>query len=153
MESWTSFLRKGARKRRVNRIVLDASAVLAMIQGEPGGERVEALLDAIEPGTEGKIAICSVNWCEVLTRTRRDNDGMTAEELTAALAGVELVPFGRADAEVAAAYALINQSLSLGDRACLALAKTLQATAWTAERLWSRISLDVPVELIRAESR
>jgi PIN domain nuclease of toxin-antitoxin system len=133
----------------VSNIVLDASAVLAMIQGEPGGERVEALLDAMELGAGGKVAICSVNWCEVLTRTRRDNDGMTAQELTAALCGVELVPFGRVDAEVAAGYAQVNQALSLGDRACLALAKTLRATAWTAERLWSRIPLDVPIELIR----
>ena len=133
----------------MSNVVLDASAVLALIQGEPGGERVEALLDAMEFSTDGKVAICSVNWCEVLTRTMRDNDGMTAQELTAVLSGVELVPFGQGHAEVAAGYAQFNQALSLGDRACLALAKTLGATAWTAERLWSRIPLDVPIELIR----
>jgi ribonuclease VapC len=133
----------------VNNIVLDASAVLAMILNEPGGERIEELLGSIELGSNGKIAICSVNWCEVLTRASRDYDGMTAQELTAALAGVEVVPFGRADAEVATDYALVSQALSLGDRACLALAQTLQATAWTTERLWTRVPLDVPIELIR----
>lgn len=133
----------------MNSIVLDSAAVLAMVQGERGGERVEALLDSIELGADVKVAVSSVNWCEVLTRTKRDNDGMTAQELTAALSGVELVPFGRADAEVAANYAVVNRALSLGDRACLALAKSLQATAWTADRIWMEFKLDVPVELIR----
>ena len=130
-------------------IVLDSAAVLAMIQGEPGGERIEALLDSIELGADVQVAISSVNWCEVLTRTRRDHHGMTAEELAAALSGVELVPFGKAAAELAAGYAQIDRVLSLGDRACIALAKTRNATAWTADRIWALVQLDVPVELIR----
>jgi len=120
-----------------------------MVQGEPGGERVEALLDALEGGAQTQIFISSVNWCEILTRTQRDYRGMTAEELTAALASIELVPFDKATAEVAAGYALVSQALSLGDRACLALAKINKATAWTADRLWVQFNLDVPVELIR----
>jgi PIN domain nuclease of toxin-antitoxin system len=128
---------------------LDSAAVLAMVQGEPGGERVEALLDALELGADVQIAISSVNWCEVLTRTQRDNRGMTAEELTAALAGIEQVPFDKAAAELAASYARVSQTLSLGDRACLALAKTNRATAWTADRIWTQCNLDVPIELIR----
>jgi len=133
----------------VNSIVLDSAAVLAMIQGEPGGARVDALLDSIERGEDVQVAISSVNWCEVLTRTQREYDGMTAEELTAALAGVELVPFGKASAELAAKYAQVDRALSLGDRACLALAKSRGATAWTADRIWAQFKLDVPVELIR----
>ena len=61
----------------MNSIVLDSVAVLAMIQGEPGGAQPEALLDSIELGAEVQAAICSLNWCEVLTRTQRDYDGMT----------------------------------------------------------------------------
>ena len=133
----------------MNRIVLDSAAVLAMIQGEPGGERVEALLDAAELGADVQVAISSVNWCEILTRTQRDNNGMASEELSAALAGVKLIPFDKAAAELAAGYALVSQALSLGDRACLALAKINHATAWTADRVWIQFKLDVPVELIR----
>jgi PIN domain nuclease of toxin-antitoxin system len=128
---------------------LDSAAVLAMLQGEPGGERVEAILDAMELGADVQVAISSVNWCEVLTRTQRDHRGMAAEELTAALAGIELIPFSKEAAEIAASYALISQALSLGDRACLALAKINYATAWTADRIWVQFNLDVPVELIR----
>jgi PIN domain nuclease of toxin-antitoxin system len=69
--------------------------------------------------------------------------------LTAALAGVEFVPFGPIDAEIASNYALVSRALSLGDRACLALAKTVGATAWTADRMWIQFQLDVPIELIR----
>ena len=137
------------RKRRVNRIVLDASAVLAMILNEPGGERVDALLDALELGSDAEVFISSVNWCEILTRMQREKLDMSGERLSAVLAGVELVPFGRAESEAAAAYGYVSRSLSLGDRACLALAKSQQASAWTTERLWSQCQLDVPVELIR----
>jgi len=133
----------------VNRIVLDSAAVLAMVQGEPGGERVEAILDAMELGADVEVSISSVNWCEILTRTQRDHQGLAADELAAAFAGIELVPFDKATAEIAASYARVSQALSLGDRACLALAKSKQATAWTADRLWSQCNLDVPIELIR----
>lgn len=133
----------------MNSIVLDSSAVLAMVQGERGGERVEALLDSIESGADVWVVISWVNWCEVLTRAQRDNPGMTADELTGALAGVELVPFGEASAELAASYAKVSRALSLGDRACLALARINHATAWTADRFWTQCGLDVPVELIR----
>jgi ribonuclease VapC len=144
-----NFLQKGGKRQHVSNIVLDSAAVLAMIQGEPGGERIQALLDLVELGGDVQMAISSVNWCEVLTRTQRDYHGMTAEELTAALSGVELVPFGKAAAELAATYAQVDKALSLGDRACLALAKSRHATAWTADRVWAQFKLDVPVELIR----
>lgn len=133
----------------MNSIVLDSAAVLAMVQCEPGGERLEALLDSIQLGADVRVAMSWVNWCEVLTRAQRDNPGMTGDDLTAALAGVELVPFGRGAAELAAGYAQVSRALSLGDRACLALAKANQATAWTGDRVWTQFQLDVPVELIR----
>jgi len=120
-----------------------------MILNEPGGDRVAALLGTMELESDVTVSVSSVNWCEILTRMQRDKVRMTGERLSAVLAGVELVPFGRMDAEAATGYVLVNQALSLGDRACLALARSLQATAWTAERLWAQCALDVPVELIR----
>lgn len=134
----------------MNSIVLDSSAILAMIQGERGGERVEVLLDSMDAGADLQVYVSWVSWCEVLTRNRRDNPDVTADELTAVLAGVELVPFAGDAAELAANYAEVSRALSLGDRACLALAKSLQATAWTTDRLWVECKLDVPVELIRS---
>ena len=126
-------------------IVLDSSAVLAMVFGEPGGTKVRAAIVS----TLNVVSISTVNWCEVLTKLDQKSPIMSAEKLTAILPGVDLVPFSRAEAEMAAAFSSVNRALSLGDRSCLALAKRKQATAWTAERLWSQCNLDVPIELIR----
>jgi len=52
-------------------------------------------------------------------------------------------------AELAASYAKVSRALSLGDRACLALARINHATAWTSDQLWMQLALNVPVELIR----
>ena len=130
----------------MGRIVLDSSAALAMILGERGGEQVRSAIQ------EGKtpIAISSVNWCEVLTRLRRDSLLVDGERMDAMLPGVEVAQFERDVAEIAAGFARIDQSLSLGDRACLALAKSFGATAWTADRIWTQLQLDVPIELIRS---
>ena len=133
----------------MNRVVLDAYAVLAMILNEPGGERVESLLDDVEAGSDVSVSISSVNWCEILTRLERESLAISGERLSAVLSGVELVPFGKAEAEAAVAFVRVSRALSLGDRACLALASNLQAAAWTTERLWTRCQVDVPVELIR----
>lgn len=133
----------------MNRIVLDASAVLAMILEEPGGERVNALLNELEFGSDKEVFISSVNCCEILTRMLREKVEISGEQLSAILAGVEMVPFSKTEAEVAAVYSRVNRALSLGDRACMALAKCKQAIAWTTERLWSQCQLDVPIELIR----
>jgi PIN domain nuclease of toxin-antitoxin system len=120
-----------------------------MILREPGGQRVDALLDDVEMGLPVQVAISFVNWCEILTRMQRENPATTGAQLSALLSGVELVPFGQVAAEHASDYALASRSLSFGDRACLALAKIKSATAWTADRHWTQCKLDVPIELIR----
>ena len=116
-----------------------------MIFDERGGERVRT---AIRAG-KTPIAMSCINWCEVLTRLQRDIPHAGSEQMDALLPGVEIVPFARDVAEIAAGFANSNQALSLGDRACLALAKLLGATAWTADRIWKQLPLDVPIELIR----
>ncbi|MGB6744843.1 MAG: PIN domain-containing protein, partial [Terracidiphilus sp.] len=129
--------------------VLDSAAVLAMILKEPGGARVSALLDAIDSGEDVQVAVSAVNWCEILTRLHRDSRTMTAEELAALLSGVELMPFERPLAELAASYAPLNPALSLGDRACLALAARLNAKAWTTDKAWAHVKVGVPVDMLR----
>lgn len=137
------------RNRRVNRIVLDASAVLARIHNEPGGERLDALLDAVERGAEVQVSISSLNWCEILTRLQRESVTNPREMLASLLADVDLVPFGRAEAELAAHIAMANPALSLGDRACLALASSLDATAWTTDKVWAKLPVGTKLEMLR----
>jgi ribonuclease VapC len=133
----------------LNKVVLDASAVLARLYNEPGGEQIDALLDDLEIGNGVQISISSLNWCEILTRLHRASVTNPEEMLASLLAGVELVPFGKAEAEVAAKISKINPALSLGDRACLALARTLDATAWTTDKIWAQIPFGAKVNMLR----
>jgi PIN domain nuclease of toxin-antitoxin system len=133
----------------VSKIVFDASAVLAMILKEPGGDRVEKALDATSQGAGTEIAISSVNWCEVLTKLQRTPASLTPRELAGILSGVEVVPFERYGAELAAQMNLQAPFISLGDRACLALASARKAAAWTTDKAWARAKVGVAIEVLR----
>ncbi len=129
----------------MSKVVLDASAALALILNEPGGNRVMALIQA----QQIPVAMSSANWCETLTRLQRDSPIMDAKKLASMLPGVEVVPFSRAEAELAAELAKKYGALSLGDRACLALAITRKATAWTTDKIWTRVQAGVAIEVLR----
>jgi ribonuclease VapC len=123
--------------------VVDASALLAAVLGEPGREQVERVV----PGA----AISTVNWSEfVQNGAARGADIATATAALDAL-GLVIIPFDRADAERAAALWELTRGagLSLGDRACLALALRLGAPAYTADRSWTTVEVGVDVRAIR----
>lgn len=107
------------------------------------------LLAQAESDSDLQIAIGAVNWCEILTRLYREHASMTIQQLDAVLGGVELVPFARAEADLAADYSRTHPELSLGDRACLALTKIRDATAWTTDKAWSRVKVGVSVKALR----
>ena len=126
------------------RHVLDASALLAFAQGEPGGNTVRPLLPM--------SFVSALNWSEVYQKGVRY--GLPIEGLGSdlAAAGLVIVPFGAEDAEAAARLWPQTRSLglSLGDRACLALALTLGAPVWTADRAWQELMIsDLTVRLVR----
>jgi PIN domain nuclease of toxin-antitoxin system len=133
----------------MDNVVLDASAVLARIHNESGRQRVDALLDAIEAGTEVQVSISTVNWCEVLTCLGREAVTNASQKLSSLLAGVEVVPFGRTEAELTAQVAERCPSLSLGDRACLALAASRNATAWTTDGIWVKLPVGARLKMLR----
>jgi ribonuclease VapC len=129
--------------------VLDASALLAYLRDEPGAEVVA---DAIAEGA----AISTVNLAEVLSRVA-DRDGdpsrLVGEMTDRGLLGgaVSVEPFTDEDAvEVARLRPETRaEGLSLGDRACLALARRLSVPALTADAAWSRLGLEVTLQQIR----
>jgi PIN domain nuclease of toxin-antitoxin system len=125
---------------------IDASALLAMLFAEPGAETVA---DVIADGA----ATSAVNLAEVATvlvRHRRDPEKI----LRPVCEQLAVEPFTHADALVAAALypRTAGKGLSLGDRACIALAQRLGSTAVTADRVWAELNLDVPVQLIRSQA-
>lgn len=124
-------------------IALDASALLAFLLRERGHERVRELLS--------EACMSTVNFSEVLGRFARAGQDVAtiAEKLLAA--PIELVPFSTQRAATAAALVPGTQAqgLSLGDRACLALARERGIRAITADNSWRRLKLRIEVEAIR----
>jgi len=129
--------------------VLDASAFLAYLGDEPGaGEVAEAI--------GGGVSISAVNLAEVLSSAAErglDPEGLADELRKGGLldGAITVEPFTTADAiEVGRLRpATRDQGLSLGDRACLALARRLGAAAYTADSNWSAAQLDVELRKIR----
>lgn len=126
-------------------VVLDASSLLAVLLAEPGAERVAPHVDA------GEAAISTVNLAEVLGRFARDGKDAGLVEARLRASPLEIVPFTGAHALTAGRLIAVTRpaGLSLGDRACLALALERGAVALTADDAWVRVPHGVRVELIR----
>jgi ribonuclease VapC len=123
--------------------ILDASALLAVLGDEPGGELVAPLLDG--------AVISTVNWSEVLARYVDLGLEIGGREGEIEALGVSLAPFTPRHSEIAAGLLPLTRKagLSLGDRACLALALDLGGRPVTADRAWARIDVGLAVTLIR----
>lgn len=109
--------------------VLDASALLAFLQGEPGADVVEARL-------HGGSVCGAANWSEVAQKVLgagRDWDLARALVLSY---GIDVEPVTVDDAEWAARRWRRGEGLSLADRLCLALAERTDGEAWTADDAW-----------------
>ena len=107
--------------------VLDASAVLAFLLGEPGADVVESHL-------VGSV-IGAANLCEVLGRFPNATEAVFADALLESL-GVRVEPVTVMDARRAARLREAKPALSLGDRLCLSLAERLDDVVLTADRAW-----------------
>ena len=123
-------------------MVIDASALLAFLFREPGADRVTLALP------DGCIS--AVNLSEVAGRFLRDGHDLSSVKDRLSRLPLEVVPFDRHAAFATAALlpATAHLGLSLGDRACLALAKQRNLTALTADRDWLQVP-GIQVESIR----
>lgn len=125
-------------------VVLDASAVLAWLRAEPGADQVDTALDG--------SALSTVNASEIAQKLlQHGTDGTWAIAELRDL-GVVLTPFMDADAMVAADLWASTRAagLSLGDRACLAVAHRLSKPALTGDQAWKGLDLGgIEVQLIR----
>ena len=128
----------------MSRIVLDASALLAVLNKEPGA-------DKLTPELLSMAVASTVNLAEVqgklVGQGLSDND---AWEATLSLVR-EAVPFTADHAKLTGA--LISQTralgLSLGDRACLALGLTIKTPIYTADKSWKNLKLGIRIHSIR----
>ena len=124
-------------------VVLDASAVIAFFQREPGAEAVAEAL----PGS----LLSTVNVAEVMEKLLAAGQNGTAVRLSVEALPTTITPFDFGQALLAAELrrATRSQGLSLGDRACLALAKARSVPVLTADRAWAAVDVGVEIVLIR----
>lgn len=124
-------------------VVLDASAVLALLNNESGAKMVENHLH--------DSFISAVNLSEVISVL--SSVGISSQEaikLTDDLLP-QVVSFDKVQAGIAAEMRGVTKSLglSLGDRACLALAKSKKLTVLTADAIWAKLNIGIAIQMIR----
>lgn len=124
-------------------MIFDASALLALLRREPGGEDAQRYL--------ADATISTVNLSEAVAVLIRKGMPPEAAQDAVEELELELVPFDCDQAYRTARLAPITaaRGLSLGDRACLALAQARSQTALTAEREWDQIDTGVRIVRIR----
>lgn len=128
----------------MSRVVLDASAVLALLNNEAGA-------DMLTPELLSNAACSTVNLAEVQAKLVGAG-GRPDEAWEDTLSPIrEAVPFTDEHAKIAGS--LVTQTrvlgLSLGDRACLALGLALKAPVYTADKSWKKLKLGVRIQVIR----
>lgn len=125
------------------KVVLDASALLAFIHGEAGADKVAIVLaDAV---------ISAVNVAEAFTKLVLRTGSSDRARALIDESEVEIIDFDRSLAELTGELAALTRKrgLSLGDRACLALARREMAPALTADGAWRKIDIGVDIQFIR----
>jgi ribonuclease VapC len=120
--------------------VLDSTALIALIAQEPGYEKVQDVLD--------NSTISSVNLTEVIHKLVQKGTNLRIVERLLKELQLNVIDWSEVLAYRSAGFATFGKShgLSLGDRACLTLARQLQAAAVTADRAWRQVP-ELGVEL------
>ncbi len=124
-------------------VVLDTSAVLAVLLDEPGAEVVIAVMHDAE--------MSIVNLCEVLTKTvKAGGDAETVRAIVESY-DIRIRPFEIVHAlEVARLRPLTShKGLGLGDRACLAQGRFSACPVLTGDRHWTALDIGVDIRRIR----
>lgn len=123
--------------------VLDASAVLAHMLSEPGSQAVGEL------AADGLLS--AVNMSEVIAKLLERNLTLAQVDEIFYRYGFEVVPFDEELARQAAALRVATRrlGLSLGDRACLALAQREGLPAVTADKQWAKLKLGIDIKVVR----
>jgi PIN domain nuclease of toxin-antitoxin system len=114
-------------------VVLDSSALLALVNDEPGADGVASILP--------RAVIGSVNLAEVVGKL--SETGFSRAEIDEIVAEVapDVRPFTLEQAIAAGELRRSTRAigLSLGDRACIALGVELKALVMTCDRVWAKI--------------
>ena len=127
----------------MSEVVVDASAILALLNQETGSEEISQFID--------NAAISTVNLSEVIAKLAEA--GIPAEDIRQILGNLnlEVIPFNEEQAFKAGMMRPATKSigLSFGDRACLALGIFLNQPVLTTDRLWGSLSVGIEIRVVR----
>ncbi len=127
----------------MNEVILDSSALLALIKKEQGAEIVEKLI--------GRVIMSSINLSEVAA-TLLDSD-MSVKECQECIEPFieKIIPFGKEESFSTAALKKLtkHKGLSQGDRACIALGLSTGYPIYTADKVWAELDLNCIINMIR----
>jgi PIN domain nuclease of toxin-antitoxin system len=128
---------------RASRVVLDASALLALINQEAGSEKVAAVIST--------ACMSSVNVAEVVSKLM--DKGFSEAEIREIFGALKLliIPFDEEQGFIAGLLRADTKRLvlSLGDRTCLSLAIQQKWSVLTADRVWAGLQLGLNIQMIR----
>jgi ribonuclease VapC len=124
-------------------VVLDSSAILAVLLAEPGAEAIAAVMS--------RSLVSAANQAEVVTVLIRN--GSQPEQ---ALQFVQDLPYEIVDLDAGLAHRagtlwhdVKSRGLSLGDRCCLALSEREKLPALTADQHWANLRLGIEIRVFR----
>lgn len=123
--------------------ILDASALIAMLQKEKGAGKVAEVI--------ASARMCAVNYAEVVSHyAYLKMPAVTIDAMLDPLP-ITIVPADGALSKIAGNLRALTASagLSLGDRYCLALAKLDGLPAWTSDTQWNLVAKDVDVKVVQ----
>ena len=124
-------------------MVLDASALLCLLQNEPGANKVQSILH--------RAIVNTVNWSEVIQKLSIHDPDAADIRAELELTGLKIVPFSIDHAEICAS--LWKQAkpfgLSLADRSCLATGIDRKMEIMTTDKIWQKLELPVAIHVIR----
>jgi ribonuclease VapC len=124
-------------------VILDASAMLALIFGERGAENVIAHAQGSQ--------ILAINFSEVIARVIAVDGNPERAEVSANRLEINIAPFDRKLAKLTAEILKQTSHIgaSLADRACLSFAKETGFPVLTADKDWSKLDLGIDIQQIR----
>jgi ribonuclease VapC len=124
--------------------VLDASAILAFLNQEPGKDRVAEIL------AEGAV-VSSINLSEIICKLLESSVPEAEIRLVLSYLDLIVINFDEELAWETARLRSVTKSigLSLGDRACLGLARQLNLPVVTADKIWAKLTIDIVIQVIR----
>ena len=127
----------------MSEVVLDASALIAVAKRELGADAVLSVIH--------EAAVSTVNLAETISRLSDEGQGQPEIAQKLAMYELDVVPFNEEQAWDAGLLRPLTRpfGLSLGDRACLALARSLRLPVLTGDRAWAELNIGVDVRLFR----